>query len=85
MEFPQGWFLIDWLVYFSFYKMSTYPNALVKFENEFTLFVSQEMGSGLVSFELIFEALQFEIFIFKFHSLEILKNSKNPGIQPIYY
>ena len=39
------------------------------------IFVSQEIGSSLVSFQMIFEALQSELFRFNFHSLssKILK------------
>ena len=44
---------------------------------------AQEIGSSLVSFELIFEALQFEKFCFNFHSPS-LKNPKNPGIQTFH-
>ena len=34
---------------------------------------SQEIGSGLVSLEMIFQALQFELFRFKFHLLGSIK------------
>ena len=46
-----------------------------KFENGFSMFGYQEMSSGLVSFPMIFEALQSELLSFKFHSLnsKILK------------
>ena len=33
------------------------------------MFDSQEIGSGLVSFEMIFEALQTELLRFSFHTL----------------
>ena len=38
--------------------MSTYSNAHAKVKIEFSMSSSQEIGSGLVSFEMIFEALQ---------------------------
>ena len=46
-----------------------------KFKNGFSMFCSQEMSSGLVSFPMIFEALQSELLSFKLHSLnsKILK------------
>ena len=46
----------------------------------FPMSSSQEIGLGLVSLEMIFQALQSELFRFKFHSLgsKIQKN----GIQP---
>ena len=37
-----------------------------KFKIEFSMSSSQEIGSGLVSFEMIFEALQSELFRLKF-------------------
>ena len=39
------------------------------------MFSSQEIGTGLVSFKMIFEALQFKLFRFNFYSLssKILK------------
>ena len=39
------------------------------------MFSSQEMGSSLISLEMIFRALQFEEFAW-------FKNLKNPGIEP---
>ena len=46
-----------------------------KLEIGFSMFSSQEIGPSLVSFQMIFEALQSELFRFKFHSLgsKILK------------
>ena len=44
---------------------------------------SQEIGSSLVSFRMIFYALQSELFRFKFYSMSS-KILKNPGIQPTY-
>ena len=46
-----------------------------KFKSGFSKFCSQEIGSGWVSFQMIFEALQFELFRFNFRSLssKILK------------
>ena len=38
----------------------------------YSMFSSQEIGPSLVSFQMIFEALQSELF----------ENPKNPGIQP---
>ena len=43
----------------------------------------QEIGSGLISFEMNFEALQSELFRFNFHSLSS-KIPKNTGMQPIH-
>ena len=37
--------------------MPTYPNAYAKVKNGFLNFSSQEIGSNLISFEMIFEAL----------------------------
>ena len=39
------------------------------FKNEFSLSNSHEIGSSLVSFKMIFEALKSELLRFKFHSL----------------
>ena len=44
------------------------------------MFGSQEIGSGLVSLEMIFEALQSELLRFIFFAE--FKNPKIPGIQP---
>ena len=52
--------------------MSTYPNAYVKNENEFSTFSSEEMGSSLISIWPI----QFQVSYTEF------ENPKNPGIQP---
>ena len=40
-----------------------------KFKSEFWIFSSNGMGSSLVSLKMIFEALRFELFRFKFHTL----------------
>ena len=40
-----------------------------KFKIGFSMFSSQEIGSGLVSFQMIFEALQSDLVRFDFHSL----------------
>ena len=37
-----------------------------KSKNEFSIFPSKEIGSSLVSFQMIFDALQSELFRFKF-------------------
>ena len=42
-----------------------------------SIFSSQGIGSRLVSFQMIFEALQSELFRFNFHSLSQSKNSRN--------
>ena len=42
---------------------------------------SQEIGSNLVSFGMIFQALQSELFRLKFAEF---KYPENPGIQPTY-
>ena len=39
-----------------------------KLKIEFSIFITQEIGSVLVSFEMIFQALQYELLSFKFHS-----------------
>ena len=39
------------------------------FKNRFSIFSSQEIGSSLVSLEMIFQALYSELFKFKFYSL----------------
>ena len=55
------------------YSTSCQPTQKMKIE--FSVSSSQEIGSSLVSFEMIFEALQSEIFRFKFRLLssEIVK------------
>ena len=55
--------------------MSIYSNAHVKVKMGFSMFGSHGIGSSSVSFEMIFEALQSELFKFKFDSLssKILK------------
>ena len=54
----------------------------LNFARGFPAFSSQEIGSSLVSFQMILEAAQFELVRFDFHSLgSKLKN--NPGIQPM--
>ena len=55
------------------YSTSCQPTQKLKIE--FSVSSSQEIGSSLVSFEMIFEALQSEIFRFKFRLLssEIVK------------
>ena len=45
------------------------PTPTQKFKNVFSIFSSQEIGSSLVSLEMIFRALHSELFRFKFHSL----------------
>ena len=55
------------------------PTQMLK--SGFLIFRTQEIGSSLVSFQMIFEALQSELFNFHFISSKILKN---PGIQPNY-
>ena len=57
-------------------EMPIYSNAYAKIKKiEFSMFSSQEIGSNLLSFEKIFEALQSELSRFKSHSLssKILK------------
>ena len=54
-----------------------------KLWSQFLKFSSEKISSSWVSLEMIFEALQSELFRFKFHSLG-LKIFKNPGIQPSY-
>ena len=49
----------------------------------FPTFSSKEIGSSLISFETILEALQPELFRFEIHSLG-LNLKKTPGIQPTY-
>ena len=46
-----------------------------KLNNGFSIFIYQEIGRSLVSYEMIFEALQFELFRYKFYwlSFKILK------------
>ena len=45
------------------------PTPTQKFKNGFSILSSQEIGSSLVSLEMIFQALHSELFRFKFHSL----------------
>ena len=52
-----------------------------KLKSRFPLFDPQEIGSTLVSFQMIFEALQSEQLKLSFYWVE---NLKNPGIQPIH-
>ena len=47
--------------------MPAYSNAHTKVR--FFMFGSNEIGSGLVSFEMIFEALESELYSLDFHSL----------------
>ena len=53
-----------------------------KFKSEFWIFSSQEIGSILVSLEMIFEALQSSQAIQIQVWLALFKSPKNPGIQP---
>ena len=53
-----------------------------KFKIEFSIFTSQDIDSSLVSFQMIFQALQSVQIKVSFPGV---KNPKNPGIQPIYY
>ena len=60
-------------------RMSAYPNARAKIKKKrLSVFRSKEIGSRLVSFSMIFEALQSELFRFKFHSVssKILKTQE---------
>ena len=52
-----------------------------KWKNGFSSFSSQEIGSSLISFGMIFEALQSNLSRFKFHLLssEILKILEIPS------
>ena len=43
-----------------------------KFKYEFSIFNSQEIGSSLISFEMIFEALQSELLRFDIHSSSLI-------------
>ena len=69
------------LVSFSFKTTTQTPTQ--KLKSGFLMFSSQEIGSSSVSLEIIFQALQSELFRFKFFFAG-LKNPKNPGIQPMH-
>ena len=59
----------------------SYPNAHAKnLNNGFPTFSSPEIGSSLMSFQMIFKALKFDLFRFK--SYTGFKNPKIPRIQP---
>ena len=49
--------------------MSTYQIPTQMLKSVFSMFSSKEIGPSLVSFQMIFEALQSELFRFKFDSL----------------
>ena len=59
-------------------KMSTYPNAHENAKSGFSIFITQEIDSSLVLFQMIFEVLKSELFKFNFHfiSSKILKISE---------
>ena len=56
--------------------MPTYSKTYAKVKK--LMFSSQEIGSRVMLFEMIFQALQSGIQV----SLAAFKNRKNPGIQP---
>ena len=66
--------------------MFTYSNAHTNAKTVFSVFSSQEIGANLVSFQMVFEALQSSaqailIYVSSFPGVE---NPKNPGIQTIH-
>ena len=60
-----------------FRGMSTYPYANINAKKWISMFSAEKIVPRLVSFQMIFEALQSELFRFKFH-YQGLKIQKNP-------
>ena len=71
--------LPDDLVRFHFWRCPPTQTPTQMLKRGFSMFSSPGIGSRLVPFHMIFEALRSELFIFKFHSLSstILTKSRN--------
>ena len=65
--------------------MFTNSNAHTNAKTVFSVFSSQEIGANLVSFQMVFEALQSSAqAILIYVSFPGVENPKNPGIQTIH-
>ena len=73
----KKWKMIQWIMpILRISKFLTTQTPTQKFKNQFSMLSYQEIGSSLLLFQIIFEALQSELFRFKFHTLsETLKTN----------
>ena len=78
--------LLIYYIYHIFYMkdLPAYPNAHARVKRLIIHVWSQENGSSIASFEIIFGALQFELFNSKLHSLRS-KIRQIPGFNLLMY